>query len=77
MQNGAAAATTASILAVDAQHATVLATALDQDVAERTPAAQTDAGFLDPATYPVPAAEATDTASAAGGSTADTTPATS
>lgn len=71
LQNTAAAATMASILAVDAQHATVLATALGQDVAERTPETQTDDGQLDPATFPVPAAEAADSG------TADTTPASS
>lgn len=71
IQNSAAAATMAGILAVDAQHATVLATALGQDIAERTPATQTDDGHLDPADYPVPVAAAADSGSAA------TTPASS
>ncbi len=58
INNGAAAATIGTIAPVDAQHATVLGTALGTALAELVPPLQTDAGKLDPASYPVPTAAA-------------------
>ena len=56
VENGAEAAVIATILPVDAQHAVVIGTALKRPADQLVPEVQTDAGRLDPATYPVPVA---------------------
>lgn len=72
IENGAAAATIASILPVDAQHAVVIGTALGRDVQTLVPEAQTTTDSLTVSQYPVPVEAESDSGSASTPSTTAT-----